>query len=176
MNSREQINVRRFRPGDLAPLARLIHDTIEESYGEVYPPRAVAFFKGFHSEQRILERSREGHILVVEEAGGLTATGSIVEAEIFGVFVSPRAQHGGRGKALMLALEDEARARGVEEAELSVSVPSVQFYRSLGYEMVEERSRDLGGGERLDFWKATKRLVPAASIDVRVRMHKSRLE
>ena len=160
MSSPVQVSVRPFRPADLDPLVRLIRDTIEESYGAVYPPRAVEFFKGFHSEQKILERSRRGSILVVEEEGVLTATGALVDGEIFGVFVHPQHQHGGRGKALMRALEDEARARGVKHAELSVSLPSVRFYQSLGYRMVEERSRDLDDGQRLEFWKAAKRLVP----------------
>ena len=157
------LKIRRFRKPDLGPLRQLIHATIDLSYAEVYPPRAVAFFKTFHSKEKILARSAAGTVLVIEEEGGLTATGSLVEGEIFAVFVHPRFQQGGRGKALMLALEDEARAQGVTESELSVSLPSLPFYRGLGYEIVEERSRDVGEGQWLDFWKAKKRLVAADS-------------
>jgi len=155
------LNIRKFRTSDIGRLKRLIHETIDVSYSGVYPCRAVRFFKAFHSEQKIRERSRNGTILVIEEDGELTATGSIVNGEIFAVFVHPDMQHGGRGKALMQALEDEARARGVIESELSVSLPSLKFYQDLGYEIVEERSRNVGEGQQLDFWKARKTLLPA---------------
>lgn len=163
MPNAPSLKIRRFRESDLGPLLRLIHETIDVSYGAVYPPRAVDFFKTFHSEQKILARSETGTVLVIEEEGALTATGSIVEGEIFAVFVDPRFQKGGRGRVLMLALEDEARAQGVTESELSVSLPSLPFYRGLGYAVVEERSRDVGEGQRLDFWKAKKRLVASNS-------------
>ncbi|MCG8695352.1 MAG: GNAT family N-acetyltransferase [Minwuiales bacterium] len=152
--------IRKFQESDIGPLQRLIHDTIDISYAEVYPPRAVEFFKEFHAEDKILARSRAGTILVVEEDGELVGTGSIVDGEIFAVFVHPKCQSGGRGKALMQRLEDQARAEGVVESELSVSLPSLKFYQRLGYEIVEERSRDLGEGQRLDFWAAKKTLTP----------------
>jgi hypothetical protein len=59
---------------------------------------------------------------------------------------------------IMKALQNEARANGVTEIGLSISLPSKRFYESLGYKIVEEISRDVGEGQRLDFWKAVKRL------------------
>jgi N-acetylglutamate synthase-like GNAT family acetyltransferase len=137
---------------------RLISETIAISYAEVYPPRAVQFLKNFHSEKRIADRSKTGTTLVVEEDGELVATGSLVHGEILAVFVHPRLQKGGRGKALMKALENEACASRVTEIGLSISLPSRRFYERLGYEVVEEKSIDVGEGQRLDFWKAVKRL------------------
>jgi ribosomal protein S18 acetylase RimI-like enzyme len=67
-------------------------------------------------------------------------------------------QRGGAGKALMAALEDDARGAGLTEVTLSVSVPSKRFYEDRGYEITEIRSRDLGDGQFLEFWKARKRL------------------
>ncbi len=86
------------------------------------------------------------------------ATGSLVGGEILAVFVYPRLQKGGRGKALMKALENEACASDVTEIGLSISLPSKRFYESLGYKVVEEKSRDVGEGQRLAFWKAVKQL------------------
>ena len=37
---------------------------------------------------------------------------------------------------------------------------AIAFYEGLGYEMVEEKSKDVGEGQRLDFWKARKFLLP----------------
>jgi GNAT superfamily N-acetyltransferase len=121
-------------------------------------PRAVQFFKDFHSEEKIADRSKNGTTLVVEEDGELVATGSLVHGEILAVFVHPRLQKGGRGKVLLKALENEARASGVTEIGLSISLSSKRFYESLGYKVVEEISRDVGEGQRLDFWKAVKQL------------------
>ena len=167
MSGRSERKIRTFLRSDLGPLRALIEETIHESYGAIYPPRAVQFFKSFHSEEKILERARSGTVLVIEEDDQLTATGSIVDHEIFAVFVRPRSQNGGRGKALMQALEAEAKKRGIEEAELSVSLPSKAFYRNLGYVIGEERSKDVGEGQQLVFWKARKRLrsVPSQSSE-----------
>jgi hypothetical protein len=59
----------------------------------------------------------------------------------------------------MHELEDRAKARGCTESELSVSLPSRGFYESLGYQMLEEGSIDVGEGQHLDFWKARKSLT-----------------
>ncbi len=160
MNVSSQPHIRPFREAEVAALRALICETIDVSYAPVYPPRALAFFKGFHAEDRILERARRGTVLVVEEDGALIATGSLLDGEIFAVFVDPAHQGTGLGKALMARLEAEARDAGIAESLLSVSLPSKRFYEGLGYVMVEEVSRDLGAGQHLDFWKAKKRLAP----------------
>jgi GNAT superfamily N-acetyltransferase len=154
----DDVSIREFRDSDLGQLVRLIRETIEISYAGVYPPRAVQFFKDFHSDKKIADRSKTGTTLVVEEHGELVATGSLLGGEILAVFVHPTLQKGGRGKALMNALENEARASGVTEIALSISLPSKRFYESLGYKVVEEKSRDVGESQRLDFWKAVKQL------------------
>ena len=154
--------MRAFRPSDASALRRLIERTIDESYGPVYPPRALDFFKRFHSEAEILARHGEGEILVIERDGALVATGALVGKDILGVFVDPDAQHQGHGKTLMRALEAEARARGVTEVEISASLPSRRFYERCGYTGFEDREKDLGDGQRLTFWKAWKTLSPGA--------------
>lgn len=159
MSTPEEIAIREFREPDLGQVRRLIHHTIELCYSRVYPPRAVRFFKDFHSEAKILERHRQGEILVVEQEGAIIATGAIDGSEIFGVFVHPDHQHRGLGRALMVELEARAKRNGFEEAVLSVSLPSRAFYRSLGYQAFEDRSKDLGNGERLAFWVARKPLA-----------------
>jgi GNAT superfamily N-acetyltransferase len=70
----------------------------------------------------------------------------LVRDEIIAVFVRPRLQKRGRGKALMTTLESEARTSGETEIRLSISLPSKRFYESLGYKVLEEISRDVGEG------------------------------
>ena len=154
-----QTRIRHFHPADVGPLRQLICATIDVSYSSVYPPRAVEFFKEFHAEQKILERGQTGTVLVAEANGKRIATGSLVDGEIFAVFVHPDYQRAGLGKTLMRMLEDQALATGVIEAVLSVSLPSKRFYEGLGYEIVQACSKDVGDGQTLDFWKAKKRLI-----------------
>ena len=158
MSKSPQMHIRAFEEADASALRRLIAETIDASYAPVYPPRALDFFKAFHAEEIILERAQRGTVLVAEADGDLIATGSLLDGEIFAVFVHPDRQGRGLGKVLMARLEEDARAAGVTESLLSVSLPSKRFYEGLGYEIVEERSRDLGDDQRLDFWKAKKRL------------------
>jgi GNAT superfamily N-acetyltransferase len=163
MAEAEQSDMRRFQPSDLGRLQQLILQTIDVSYSSVYPPRALGFFKAFHAERKILERCAVGTVLVTEHSGVLVATGSLVKAEILAVFVHPQTQRRGYGKALMSVLEDEARRSGETEVSISVSLPSRRFYEGLGYEILQPCSRCVGDGQRLNFWKARKKLIPIAS-------------
>lgn len=112
----------------------------DTSYSDVYPPRAVEFFKDYHSEKRIEERSVAGEILVMAEHDSILATGSLVGNEISGVFVYPVCQRQGYGKAIMSELERRAKAKGLSEISLSVSLPSMFIKRALS-ELGKERRK-----------------------------------
>jgi hypothetical protein len=60
----------------------------------------------------------------------------------------------------MRALERQACKNGCQEVELSVSLPSKDFYDRLGYRIMEEYCLAVGEGERLHFWKAKKPIPP----------------
>ena len=53
MSHSEGISIRRFRESERGKLVRLITETNEISYGDVYPPGAVQFLKDFSSETEI---------------------------------------------------------------------------------------------------------------------------
>lgn len=150
--------LRECRQSDVVAVRRLIHDTIEHSYTGAYPPRALQSFREFHSDQNIAKRVKTGTVLVLEREGEIVATGSLVGNEICGVFVHLSCQRCGYGRVVMQELEKRAKERGVEEVGLSVSLPSRAFYEGLGYEITEECSMDVGEGQRLDYWRARKRL------------------
>jgi ribosomal protein S18 acetylase RimI-like enzyme len=139
-------------------IRQLIHHTIDVSYTPVYPPRAVRFFKDFHSGEKIRERHLKGEILVVELEGKAVGTGSIVDADILGVFIHPDFQRRGLGRTLMGELEMKAMANGIGEVVLSVSLPARIFYERLGYEIGEDLATDVGAGQRLCYWEARKTL------------------
>lgn len=157
VNPLQNLTLRECRQSDVAAVRRLIHETIDRSYTGVYPPRALQSFREFHSEENIAERVRTGTVLVLEREGEIVATGSLVGNEICGVFVRASCQRCGYGRVVMRELEKRAEERGVEEVELSVSLPSRAFYEGLCYEITEECSMDVGEGQRLDYWRAKKR-------------------
>lgn len=160
MSREDSTCIRRFRVVEVNVVRELICRTIDVSYPPFYPPRAIQLFKNFHSEAKIIERNQKGDILVAENNGKVMGTGSIVETDIFGVFVNPEFQHRGHGKSLMQALEKKAIAYGISEVGLSVSLPSRRFYESLGYKIIKNCTIDVGAGQRLDFWEAKKTLTP----------------
>jgi GNAT superfamily N-acetyltransferase len=152
------VKLRRSDNADVVSIQRLIHATIESSYAGVYPPRAVRFFKEFHSLDRILERQAAGEFLVAEQDGQLVATGAIVGAHVFAVFVLPQFQKGGIGGQVMDRLEGDAELAGCHSVRLDVSLPSKGFYESRGYRLLESCSIDVGEGECLHYWTAEKPL------------------
>ncbi len=156
MKSHSPIVLRTARESDLEELRGLIHRTIDARYRGVYPEAAVAFFKGYHSGERILERIRYAAVVVLERENRLIGTGSLVGDEILGVFVSPDHQGRGYGRRIMATLEARARERNLPAVTLSVSLPAVPFYRALGYTMLKPRFLEMPGGERLDYFEAWK--------------------
>ena len=150
------MQIREFRETDIGAVQQLIYHTIDISYRPVYPPRAVEFFKEFHSHYEIMHRYRKGKIFVVEQDGDIIGTGSFVNCEISGVFINPDFQGRGYGKALMLSLEKSGIFAGCAEVTLSVSLPSKGFYEDLGYNIMKECSIDVGKGEYLNYWIAKK--------------------
>ena len=165
MDRSARLSVRELQSTDLSRVRRLIVQAIDAAYSDVYPARAVLFFKEFHSRQRILERHREGEVVVLEEDGEIVATGTLLGREILGVFVSPAFQGRGYGRRVMQELEGRARANGCPSCELSVSLTSRRFYEHLGYQMTGRRSLDVGRGDRLDYWTACKALAGEESGD-----------
>ena len=144
-----------FQDSDLPAVHDLIHRTIDACYPAAYSPRAVAFFKEFHSLDAILDRARSGCVLVVERDDGIVATGAVVESEVTGVFVDPAFQGEGLGASVMDELEAVAASAGHDSVHLSVSLPSRGFYEHRGYRGLEERTIDVGDGQRLDYWEAS---------------------
>jgi GNAT superfamily N-acetyltransferase len=164
MTESPKINIRPSEIDDLPALSRLIFRTIETSYSGVYPPRAIAFFKQFHSEEKVLQRIETGVTLVAEQDSQLIATASLDGQEITAVFVDPDRQRFGFGQLLMQDLEERARKSGIGETVISVSLPSKKFYERLGYQIVEKRCKDLGDGQSLIFWKAKKTMGTPTGI------------
>ncbi len=159
MSCTRDAKLRPFLPDDLDAVRNVILSTIDACYPAVYPPRAIEFFKQYHSDANILDRAQRGYTIVAESGGQVMATGSLLADHISAVFVLPSAQRQGLGRRIMEHLEQTARAAGFETITLDVSLPSRPFYERLGYGLSHAAHHDVGEGQRLDYWTATKRLI-----------------
>jgi GNAT superfamily N-acetyltransferase len=156
MNSLNEVKLRPFLQGDLNAVRDVIFSTIDTCYSGFYPPRAIEYFKQYHCDENILSRANDGCTIVAESKGRMIATGTLIENHICAVFVMRQAQGLGVGRRIMEYLEERARSTGVREITLDVSLPSRQFYERLGYLLSDDTYLDVGEGQRLDYWKASK--------------------
>lgn len=76
---------------------------------------------------------KEDYALIAELHGHIVGVGALHDNEIHRVYVSPDYQGNGIGETLILSLEAEAQARGVERIELQTPHDAVEFYEHLGY-------------------------------------------
>ena len=153
-----EATIREFRRADLAALQSLVHKTITTCYPGHYGAEAVRFFIGYHNEEAILRDAENGGTIVLDKAGRLLGTGTIVGDEIKRVFVDPTFQKQGFGRRIMQRLEETAFRRRVTTVRLDASLPSKAFYDELGYTTVAPAFLSVENGRRLDFFKMQKTL------------------
>lgn len=144
---------------DLFALKSLIHRTIAVCYAGHYCTEAVHFFLDYHSEQAVLRDAQEGRTVVLDKAGRILGTGTLVGDEIKRVFVDPAFHKHGFGRRIMQHLEATAATSGVTVVRLDASLPSKAFYDELGYVTLRQASLDVENGRRLDFYKMQKTLT-----------------
>ncbi len=156
MRIREQPVLREFRESDRFAVKSLVHRTIAICYTGHYCLEAVRFFANYHDEQAILRDAQEGYTLVLEKAGRIHGTGTVVGDEIKRVFVEPGLQKHGLGRLIMQRLEEKAASWGVGVVRLDASLPAKAFYDRLGYAAVEAAFLTVENGRRLDFFKMQK--------------------
>ncbi len=159
MPEKNNISIKEFKSSDLSVVKRLIHNTIDTCYSEIYPKEAVQFFKDWHSDDRILNDAKQGHTLVIEKDGRIIGTGTIVGDEIKRVFVRPRFQKQGFGRVIMGKLEEKAISLGIRGIKLDASLPSKNFYDLLGYATLEETFLEVENNKKLHYYKMQKTLI-----------------
>lgn len=158
MTTRNQPTLREFRDADLFAVKSLVHRTIAACYPGHYCLEAVRFFGNYHDEQAIAQDAREGCTLVLDKAGRILGTGTLIGDEIKRVFVDPGLQKHGLGRLLMQRLEEQAAAFGIVTVRLDASLPAKPFYDALGYTTLDRACLEVENGRRLDFFRMCKTL------------------
>ena len=156
MTTRNPPTLREFRGTDLFSVKSLVHRTIAICYPGHYCMEAVRFFANYHSNEAILRDALDGCTLVLDKAGRILATGTLVGDEIKRVFVEPAMQGRGLGRLIMERLEEKAISLGVGTIRLDASLPAKPFYDGLGYVVIETASLRVENGQRLDYFRMHK--------------------
>jgi putative acetyltransferase len=151
-----EFTIRKFKETDLPALTALIHKTIGACYPGHYCREAIHFFLRYHSEDTILEDARAGCTLVLDRAGRVFGTGTLIGDEIQRLFVDPVRQGEGFGRHLMQHLERAAVQHGIRTIQLDASLPAKPFYDRIGYVTITAASLPVENGRRLDFFKMQK--------------------
>jgi N-acetylglutamate synthase-like GNAT family acetyltransferase len=82
-------------------------------------------------------------------------------AKIRAFFVHPEWSRKGIGAAILNACEEAAKATGFKRLEMGATLSGIPFYKSKGYEAVENLEVPLGNGETLPILKMAKDFLPA---------------
>ena len=138
-------------------MKQLINTTIAISYREAYPLEAIDYFLLYHSVDNILEDADRGCTFVLE-TDRIVGTGTLLGPEIKRVFVDPSLHRQGLGALLIEALEHEALNKGIRKISLCASLPSKQFYDTLGYVTDCRTFIPVQKGKRLDYFLMIKNL------------------
>ncbi len=154
-----ELTVRRFHEGDLDEVCELVRETIDTSYAVVYPPRVIEFFHQYHERPVVIADAVSGHTIVVRSGGKLIATGTRVETNVRRVFVRAAWQRRGIGQMMMAELEAAAIEAKIERLDLSASLPALDFYLRLGYEVITEEDYEVAPGQHLEYYEMAKTLA-----------------
>lgn len=150
---------------DVGALQQLIYQTIDEAYTGVYGPKAIQYFKDYHSSSQILADARQGQTIVLDLNERIVGTGTICEQNIRRVFISPAFQGRSFGRMVMETLEKKALSMGLHHLNLDASLPSQVFYQHLGYRTREEGFIQVSDDERLDYFYMEKALKASFTDD-----------
>jgi GNAT superfamily N-acetyltransferase len=77
-------------------------------------------------------------------------------ARIRAFFVHPDFARKGIGRMILERCETEAQKEGFRAAELVATLPGVRLYAACGYEEIERKDYELGGGVMIEFVKMRK--------------------
>jgi GNAT superfamily N-acetyltransferase len=131
--------IRPFMDSDAEVLHQLIYQTIDDAYTGVYGPKAIQYFKDYHSSSQILDDARQGQTMVLELNERIVGTGTICEQNIRRVFISPAFQGRSFGRMVMETLEKKALLMGLHHLNLDASLSSQDFGKEFGLKWVEGR-------------------------------------
>lgn len=131
------MNIRLAQKCDLKVIREITHTTINEIYPHYYPDGAVTFFLNHHNDENIKEDiSNNCVFLCYNKEQTATGTVTIRQNEILRLFVLPKYQCKGYGKAL-LDYAEKSIATSYDEILIDASLSAKSIYLKRGYKEIE---------------------------------------
>lgn len=146
------------KPEDIKTLKRLIYETIDACYSDIYPCEAVDYFKEYHNTENILNDILKGYCLILTCGKEIIGTGTLLDSNARKVFIKTLYQKVGFGKRIMHGFEDKAVEEGVRMLDLDASLVAYPFYRALGYQTKSKEIIPVRNGQNLRYYKMVKNL------------------
>jgi len=165
-DSRRDWHVRRAAPVDAAAIWAIHSRAIARLATADYTPEQIAAWTGRSTPASYAQPIAQQRVVVaVDDDGHIVGFAQIeyTEGTIEAVYTDPDHVRTGVGRALVAALEANARRHRLDLLSLEASRNSVPFYRALGYAICGHVRQPLGGGVNFECDVMTKRLdSPAA--------------
>lgn len=122
--------------------------TINTIYPHYYPEGAVQFFLDHHSDEHITADITCGKVFILYADGNPVGTVTISDNNINRLFVLPKYQRKGYGKAL-LDFAEKKILESYECVQIDASFPAKQIYRKRGYRETEYNTIETDNGDYL---------------------------
>ncbi len=164
------IRLRGATTADIPLIRDIAHATWPIAYGSILSPGQLAYMLDLmYSEAALNEQMHKGHHFLIAEEGNAAIGFAGYEHHYHGarnsrlhkLYVLPKVQGIGSGKALLKAVEETSRAAGDVALELNVNRfnRSKDFYLRHGFHIVREEVIDIGEGYVMDDYVMEKQLT-----------------
>lgn len=136
--------IRKFLKTDAQELSNLICKTLLEINSKDYSKEIIDKMCVHFSSTKLAELADKRSLFVALDRSKIVGTASLKEDIILSVFVDAELQGKGIGSELMKHAEELARKKGYKKVKLPSSITSVEFYKKLGYQKIDEKVSEFG--------------------------------
>jgi putative acetyltransferase len=132
-----RFDIRPATPADAEGICRMHVESIRVVCAADYSPEQIEVWAGPKRPQDYVDYIQHGSTMFVAEADGeIVGFGALYGDEVKAVYVSPRTQRMGIGRALLATLEREAIHRGITTIKLESTITAQRFYESQGFAQI----------------------------------------
>jgi len=162
MDKSGHLTIRPARPEDSEAILRVHSASVRETCGPRYAPEVIeSWCRVKSAEDYERDMTSPGQIVLIAEVDGEAigfARLDIASVEIAALYVDPRGQGSGVGRALLERMEQTCIDRQLGSVNLNATLNAVGFYERMGFEVVRQDRFRLPDGVEIPCVKMKKEL------------------